>query len=204
MLDRISSAFAGLNERERKLLALLGAVFVALLIFLPVYLVTSSITAMAEENDAIVDVLDDIADERPKLAQREAERAAAAARYRRSAPPLGSYLETQARDQELTLREVNDQPEKEVGDFTRRVTRAEFQRVGLRPVVKMLTSIVNGRFPIAIERLKIENYRGSTEGEAQYNVEVGIVTYERQSEEDGDEDEESGPRRGGRAGPRTP
>ena len=69
--------------------------------------------------------------------------------------------------------------------------------VGLRPVVKMLTEIVNSRYPVALERLQIEHFRsGDT-----YNVQFGVVAYQREAEE---EAEAATTRDSGRAGPPSP
>ncbi|MFK8002988.1 MAG: hypothetical protein AB8H86_25690 [Polyangiales bacterium] len=199
--DRIQGALANLNDRERKLLGAMGIVFVGLVVFLPLYLISSSISEISTENEGISNVLRDIARARPQLAQREAEREASMARYRTAAPPLGSFMEARASEQELTLREVNEQPAKVIGEFRRRNTRATLPNVGLRPVVKMLTAIVNSRYPVALERLQFEHFRsGDT-----YNVQVGIVTYSREDEEGDDErdgDESMSTR--GRAGPPEP
>ncbi|MFT5355173.1 MAG: hypothetical protein ACI9KE_002389 [Polyangiales bacterium] len=180
----------------------MGFIFVGLIVFLPLYLVSSSISEISTENEGISAVLRDIAHARPQLAQREAEREASMARYRTAAPPLGSFMEARASEQELNLREVNEQPAKIVGEFRRRNTRATLPNVGLRPVVKMLTSIVNSRYPVALERLEFEHFRaGDT-----YNVQVGIVTYSREDEE-GDESDDDGDQSmstRGRAGPPAP
>ncbi len=200
--DRIQGALSGLNDRERKLLLLLGGIFVTFVVFLPAWFLVSAMGDMEEENSEIAELLTDIADARPQLAEREAERQASLARYRTAAPPLGSFIEAEAREQELSLREVTEQPEQELGEFRRRNTRATMPNVGLRPVVKMLTSIVNSRYPVALERLQVEHFRsGDT-----YNVQLGVVAYERiDTEEEGADDGESPRgRRSGRAGPPAP
>ena len=194
--ERIETAVANLNERERKLLTLLGVVFLALVVLLPLYLITSSISDIETENQAITEVLRDIRRARPQLAQREAERRAAAARYARPAPPLGSFIEARAGEQQLTLREVTNQPDRALGEFTRRNVRATMPGVGLRPVVKMFTSIENSPFPVAVEQIQIEHFRP---GDA-YNVQVGVVAFERTESESSDEES---PRMRSRAGMRA-
>lgn len=204
-LDRLRAYTDGLNERERKLLGVLGVVFALIVVVLPLYVVTSSISDIEEENREISLVLRDIGRARATLAQRQAEREAARARYRQAAPPLGSFLEARAAEQELSLREVTDQPEKVVGEFRRRNVRATLPSVGLRKAIKLLTSIENSRFPVAVERIQIEHFRG---GEDNYNVQVGVIAYDAQE----DESEGASSMRGestsasrmGRAGPPAP
>ncbi|MBX3251487.1 MAG: type II secretion system protein M [Myxococcales bacterium] len=176
-LDRLRASIDGLNERERRLLAVLGVVFALIVIVLPLYLVTSSISEIEAENRAISTVLRDIGRARGTLAQRQAEREAAQARYREAAPPLGSFLEARASEQQLSLREVTDQPEKIVGDFRRRNARATLPGVELRKAIKMLTAIENSRHPVAVERIQIEHFRG---GEDSYNVQIGVIAYDAQ------------------------
>src|SRR5690606_25850904 len=121
-----------LNDRERKLVTVLGVVLVALFVFLPVWLLTSSIGDVQEENEQIRQALRDISRHGGQLAEWEQERAAAERRYETPAPPLGSFLEAKAReagyDRPL---EVTDQPEKVSGGFTRRNTRVSLPGVGL-------------------------------------------------------------------------
>ncbi len=204
-LDRLRAYTDGLNERERKLLGVLGVVFALIVVVLPLYVVTSSISDIEEENREISLVLRDIGRARTTLAQRQAEREAARARYRQSAPPLGSFLEARAAEQELSLREVTDQPEKVVGEFRRRNVRATLPSVGLRKAIKLLTSIENSRFPVAVERIQIEHFRG---GEDNYNVQIGVIAYDAQEDESEGassmRSESTSASRMGRAGPPAP
>ena len=202
-MGRVQGAIENMNERERKLLAILGAVFAAIVVVLPLYLLTAGISDISEENEEIATVLRDIQRAQGTLAQREAEREAAQARYQNAAPPLGSFIEARASEQELTLREVTDQPEKVLGDFRRRHVRATMPGVSLRPVVKMLTSIENSRFPVALESIQVEHFRGGDS----YNVQLGVIAYDAAQEEAEDEGEDEGGRRRrreGRAGPAAP
>jgi hypothetical protein len=202
-LDSIRAQIATLNERERKMLTVLGVVFAAILVFLPLYLISSSISDIERENEEISDILQDIQQSRGELAQREAEREAAMARYATPAPPLGSFLEQQAGEQDLRLREVTDQPEQVFGEFRRRAVRASMPNVELRPVIIMLREIENSRFPVAIHRLQVENYRRGDN----YNVELSVLAYDRATPaaEEGEEGDDERPSKSrGRAGPPPP
>lgn len=203
LTDRIRAYSDGLNDRERRLLGALGVVFALIVVVLPLYLVSSSISDIEEENRQISQVLRDIGRARGTLAQRQAEREAAQARYQQAAPPLGSFLEARATEQELSLREVTDQPEKVVGDFRRRNVRATLPSVGLRNVIKLLTSIENSRFPVAVERIQIEHFRS---GEDSYNVQIGVIAYDAQepAASEGTDMRGETSMRAGRAGPPAP
>jgi hypothetical protein len=176
IIDSARTAFENLNERERRLVVILGVVLTALVVFLPLWLLTSSIGDVREENEEIRQVLREISQASGSLAVREAERAAAERLYDSPAPPLGSFLEAKAReagyDRPL---EVTDQPEKVSGGFTRRNVRASLPGVGLRTAIDMLTAIANSPHPVAIERLHIEHYQSGD----RFNVQLGVIAFDR-------------------------
>ncbi|MCU0676639.1 MAG: hypothetical protein MUE69_28080 [Myxococcota bacterium] len=83
--------------------------------------------------------------------------------------------------------------------------RATLPSVGLKKVIKLLTSIENSRFPVAVERIQIEHFRG---GEDSYNVQIGVIAYDAAEPEAGEVDASSmrgdSSMRAGRAGPPAP
>ncbi len=208
VLSRAQNAFENLNARERVFILALGGVVVAMIVALPLYLLASSISDMKDDNRQISLVLRDISRARGTLAQRQAERQAASARYANPAPPLGSFLEAEATGQSLSLREVTDQPEKVIGEFRRRNVRATLPSVELRPAVKLLTAIENSEYPVALERIQIEHFRG---GDA-YNVSLGVIAYDQTAPAEAEAEEESSPaerrrrrrEQAGMAGPPAP
>lgn len=198
------AAFENLNDRERKLVTLLGGVLAVLIVFLPVWLLTSSIGAIEEENEQIRGALRDISDHGTQLAARDEQRQAAERRYDNPAPPLGSFLEAKAReagyDRPL---EVTDQPEKVEGEFTRRNTRASLPGVDLRTAIGVMTAVKNSPYPVAIEKLQLEHYQAGD----RYNVQLGVVAFDRNGgRRGGDSEGNAAPtkRRGGRPGPPPP
>jgi hypothetical protein len=201
MRARLEQAWAGLNDREKKLVGLLGAVAIVLAIFLPMYLLGTTISALEDENEAIVSVMRDIERAAPRLAEREAARAAAEARYDVQAPALSSLLEAQSREQQLTINSVTNQPEVQEGRFRRRHVRASFPGTGLRAVVKLMNSLEASQYPIALERVHVDHF---APGEDRYNVELGVITYDRQGGGTDAGVPAARPQPAGRAGPPTP
>jgi hypothetical protein len=175
-VDNGRTAYENLNERERKLVTLLGGVALALFVLLPLYLMNAAIEDLEQENNAIVEVLRDLDRARPALRQKDLERQAAMKLYESSAPSLGSFLEQMASDQGLMVREVTDQPEKDLGDYRRRHVRVTLPNVGLVEVVHMMAAISNSQYPVAIERVHIDHFRTGN----QFNVQLGIVAFDRQ------------------------
>lgn len=204
-LSGVVDYWENLTERERRLLGLLGAVAGALVVLLPLYLFTASISDLEEDNARITAALRRIQHSRGRLAQQQAERAAAELRYARQPPALGSFLEAKAGEQEgLTISDVQREPDRDEGRFTIHHTRARLQGVGLRAAIRMLAGIKNSRYPVAIERIHVDHMR---EGDV-YNFQIGVLAFEREGGSadagvprgrGGDDDDDDG-----RAGPPDP
>lgn len=176
--DRVRLTWDNFNERERRLLSAMLGVFAVGTFALFVYLAQRGNTELEEESAALRSALSMIASQRDRLQQIATERQAAAERYKQTAPPLGSLLEATARTQAITLREVNEEPEKVSGNFKRRGVRASLPGVALTPVMKLMADIDQSEFPVAIEYLQIEHYAS---GQDNYTVQLGVVAYDRQS-----------------------
>ncbi len=182
----IRAYFEGLNDRERKLMALLGLVGVLIFVVLPMYMVLDSITEREAENREIMALLRDLDQQGDDLLRRKAERDAVWNLFRQSAPALGGFLETQARSRSLSLREVTDQPDQDVGGFTRRRVNAQIPNADIEPMMTMLETIENSEFPVSISRIEADRA-----GQGKYNFRVGVDAYAR-----GSDDAEEAPRAG--------
>jgi len=203
LMHRAKSAYTELNAREQKLVLALGITVLLLVILLPGYLLSSSISEVEDENQGIAEILRELQRARPTLMRREAEREAAEERYRTAPPPLGSFIEARATEQSLSLREVTDQPEKVIPPFTRRSVRATLPGVDLLPVMHMLTAIANAPYPVAVDRIQIEHRRRGSEDS--YNVTVGVLSYENAEAEPRAASQRAPSKRpSGRAGPPAP
>ncbi|MBC7171146.1 MAG: type II secretion system protein M, partial [Polyangiaceae bacterium] len=177
--DPIRAAYDGLNERERRLVALLGGVLGAIVVLLPLYLVLDSISEMETENQELASVLNDLSDQAGELERKRLEREQALARYARPAPPLGSFVESTAQVEGLQLREVTDQPSVSIGEFSRRQVRASLAGVKLRPVIKMLAAIERSDYPVTTQRIQVDH---PSDGDS-YTFQIGINAYDRSAPE---------------------
>jgi hypothetical protein len=202
--ERLEQTWAGFNDREKRLVSVLGLVAALLVVMMPVYLLSSAIGALEEDNEAIELVLRDIGHAGPRLALREAQEAAAAARYDVRAPALSSFLEAQCSAESVSIQSVTNQPEVQEGRFRRRHVRAQLPGAGLRAALHLLTSIESAPYPIALERVHIEHFNP---GEDRFNFEIGVITYDRATAEgtaDGTDAGVARPQPTGHAGPPAP
>jgi hypothetical protein len=204
MRERLEATWAAFNEREKRLVGALGLVALLLVVLMPVYLLSSATLALEEDNDAIELVLRDIGRAGPRLAQREAEAAAAEARYDVRAPALGSFVEAQCATNEVAIQSVTNQPEVQDGHFRRRHVRAQLPGANLRAALHLLTSIEAAPYPIALERIHIEHFNP---GEDRFNLEIGVITDDRESGGAAGSSPDAGvarPQPAGHAGPPAP
>jgi len=175
LLDRLRTSWENLNERERRMLSLLGGVLLTVLLLLPPIMLSLGNSELKAQNDELRSVLDQLAMQRGRLMQLAQDRKNAELRYQNKTPPLGSFLESEAKKQGLTLQEVTDQPEKTVGRYQRRSVTVSLPQTGLTPVIKLLSSIVESGHPVAIQEIQLDHYQPGD----QYSVRLGIMTYDK-------------------------
>lgn len=177
MADGLRSYWQNLTERERRMLVALGGVFAVLLVVVPVYLLGRSIAELQEENERLGSALRLISRSRGEIAAMRAERNAREARYAQGAPGE-TWLPSKVAEQELSFSRVQHEPDRVVGGFRIHTTRASFQNTGLRSAILLLSELKNDPHPVAIERIHIDHHG---QGD-RYNVEIGVLTFERQDD----------------------
>lgn len=175
LIERLRASWYNLNDRERRMLSLLGGVVLVLMLLLPPLMLSLSNSDLQSENDELRSVLAELSRQRGKLMRLAQERKNAEARYSNKTPPLGSFLEAEAKKQGLTLQEVTDQPEKTVGHYQRRSVTVSLPQTGLTPVIQLMSSIVQSGHPVAIQEIQLDHYQPGDS----YNVRLGILTYDK-------------------------
>lgn len=175
--DNLRSWSDSLSDRERRLLGTMAAVFGAVLIILPMYLGVASISDVETENEEIVQVLQDIQRSEPRLRQQIAEKKAIDALYRNKAPSLGGFLEERAQQYGVTGLGITDQPNLDLGEYSRRAVRVNLPVVEIRPLIEMLADIENSPYPISIESVQMTGGRMRTG----YTVKLGVSAYDREA-----------------------
>lgn len=174
-IERVKQAFENLNERERKLVIVLGAILAAFILGLPLLLMHGGNRDLEEENAEYRDLLEKLVNKGPQYAQLAEARSQALRLYSQKTPPLGSFLEAEARKQGLTVKEVNDQPEKSSGGFLRRSVSASFPSIELTPALQLMAGLVGSPYPVAIEQIQLEHYQPGD----QYNLKVAVLTFDK-------------------------
>lgn len=176
-LEGARASFDNLSERERRLVTIMGGLGFALVFFLPLFLVWSSMMELESDNERIREVLSQVRNSGPAIAERMAARAETESLFTNSAPPLGTFLESKAREAGYASPlQMTEEPDRVEGGFRRAHTRASFTAVGLAPLLRMLASIKNSPYPMAVERIQVEHFQAGDK----YNAEVGIFAFAKE------------------------
>ena len=175
-LHNVRSWADSLSGRERRLLGMMALVFMAILVVVPMYVGIASISDIETENEEIALVLQDIQRSEPRLRQQKADRRAIDKLYGRKAPSLGGFLEERAQQFGVSGLGITDQPELDMGEYSRRSVRVSLPVVELRPLIEMLAEIENSSYPVAIERIQMTGGRMRTG----YTVKLGVNAYDRE------------------------
>ncbi len=182
--DNLRGWFDTLNQRERRLLVIMGSVFASMAVVLPMYLLLASISDIEAENIDINEVLSDIHRSEARLEQQKAERRAVDRLYNRKTPSLGGFLEESAQQYGVSGLSITDQPKLDMGNYSRRSVRVSLPNVELRPLIDMLADIKNSSYPVAIERIQLDGARLRTS----YSAKLAVNAYDREEGPSGGEE----------------
>lgn len=177
LFERMRATWDALNDRERLLVGGLGALLAAFLLGFPLFWTARQNAEIEERNGELRAVLELIAAKRPQLQQLKQTRDEMQQRYRNRTPPLGSFLEQEAKRQNLTIREVTDQPEKSSGHYSRRSVTASIAEVDLTGIMNLLAGIGTSQYPVAIDHVQIEHYQPGDK----YRFKLGVRTFDRKA-----------------------
>jgi len=176
----IASRLDKLDERERKLLTVLGGVVgVILILVVPVAIVMSLSTKKAQ-NEEFRSVLAAIEEARATIDERKARREAVLAKYADPTPPLAGFIEQAAKAHDLSAADTQDKPETPHGKrYVERATVVKMHKIGMKGFVDMLQQIESSGHPVAITRLNIKPRPNEPD---QYEVELGVSAYDRKND----------------------
>ncbi len=178
-LARLTVAFgetwSQMSERERKLVVIMSSVAAITIIVGALVGVDRLVASVDDESNRIREVMAEMEQKAGKLAERRETERAAARRYARPAPQLGSFVDARAKEHGLAIREFSDQPPDQVGKFTRRALRFSLSNVGYRAAIELIASIENQAYPIAVERLQIRHYQSGVD---KYDLDLTVAAYD--------------------------
>lgn len=186
----LQERFNQLEEREQKLLKIMGGIFLTMVVLLLPTYVAMSVGERRAENERILEIIREIKDERVTLSRRQAEAARVDRRYARQAPALAGFLAKTADEVGVDIPETQDRSTVPVGkSFKERSTKIRLRDVGLLKLSNFMEKVESSGYPLSISRLTIRR-RGTKPD--QYDVEMDVSAFDQDEPKKPkkDEDEE--------------
>jgi general secretion pathway protein M len=172
---------AQLDDRERKLLGVLLAVFGAgVLLALPLT-IAAIVHSKKSDNEAVREAIDAIYDNRDAIEKAKAAKNSVLERYARPAPPLAAFLANLAGQVGVEIPESQDRQSVPHGKrYSEHLTKIVLRKVGMLKLAKFMEKIEQSGHPVSISQLNIRK-RGSEPDSL--DVEMLVSAYERKAQE---------------------
>ncbi len=166
-----------LTPREQKLaMALIFIMAVMLLLAMPIGLETM-IASRRSDNSDMRDAMAKIQEARPQIRDRQSKKDAVAMRYASKTPPLGGFIEQQARGQKIEVTDSVDRPDLPIGkQYTERQTVVHLKKANMLSIARLLESFERSGNPVTVSRLNIR--KRSAEPDS-WDLELGVSAYDR-------------------------
>jgi len=181
---QIRAQWERLSLRERRLLTLLGACLLCLVVFGVGYVIADGLRTIEDRNRAMRQALKDLTVHRDAYQQAKAESEVWGRRIpqENQAPPLQGYVESAAKDLDISIPEMNERPPTPRGrHFTEKSVDIKIRGVNLQQLAEFLRKIeTTSQHIVVVSRLNIRTRFGQHD---QLDVEMTVSTFERGSTE---------------------
>jgi hypothetical protein len=179
MAPLLQNTISRMSARERRLAIIMLAVFGAMIVFVFVFLVRSSISGMSDENENMGEALRLIALRQQDYLdrQREIDRRGRGAG---KPTPLRTLVDKVSKEIGVDVPDIKEMPVQKRGtQWVESSVTLSLREVGLEKLTRFMESVEANRkrFPIAITDLQIRKRRRVPDT---YDVEMTISTYEQQ------------------------
>ena len=170
--------FDALEERERKLLAIAGAVLGAVLFLaIPGYII-AGLAGANSRYESIGEARSKLEAQRSSIALKRAAEQAIKARYNVKAQHLGAFLDKTATELSLEIPEIKEDPPVPVGtNFEEHSTHINFHKVGLLKLIKFFDKMIAARQPYSVSSFNIRRREVPDE----YDVSLVVASYSMNS-----------------------
>jgi general secretion pathway protein M len=176
----LADRLRGLEDRERRLLAILVAMVVGAILLLPPVALYALVHSRRGEVEEIREAIQAIEDERDVVERAKAGKGALEQRYASPAPPLAAFLARLASEAGVEIPESQDRQAVPHGKrFEERTTKLTLRKVGLIKLVKFLEKLEQSGHPVRISQFDIRK-RGSEPDS--YDVDLIVSAFDRKAE----------------------
>lgn len=180
----LKNIIAGLSPRERRLVALMGLLFVVFFVFIIVFIFNSKIGDLEEETEQLTASLKLLEEKAADYKERLATSNQSANRATQKPTPLPTLVDKACKKLELEMPDVKELPDQRHGtQWLEHAVELSIREIDLLKLTQFMEEVElnRKRFPIAISKLEI-NKRKRPEGYA-FHVTMTISTYEQEAGE---------------------
>ena len=176
----LADRLRGLEDRERRLLAILVAMVVGAILLLPPVALYALVHTRRGDVDEVREAIQAIEAEREVVERAKAGKGALEQRYASPAPPLAAFLARLASEAGVEIPESQDRQAVPHGKrFEERSTKLTLRKVGLIKLVKFLEKLEQSGHPVRISQFDIRK-RGSEPDS--YDVDLVVSAFDRKAE----------------------
>lgn len=166
-----------LGPRERRLLTVFFVVLGVAILIAVLVVIPHAVYSKRGETEQLRDTLAELIESHPALLKADARRKAIVARYAKPAPPLGAFLDNQARQNGIEIPETQERPIVPHGKrFDERSTRLQIRKVDMLSLAKFMEGVERSHFPIVFSRVDIRKRLSEMDS---YDVEIIASAYDR-------------------------
>lgn len=176
----LKNIIAGLSEREQRLVAVMGLMFVAFIVFLFVFLVGSKISDLEDEADVLAEGLRLLDEKQAAYQERKLASTDTGNLAQQKPTPLPTLVDKACKAHELEMPDMKELPEQRHGaSWVEHSVELSMRDVDLLNLTEFMEEIVKNRtrFPVAISKLEV-NKRKKPDG-ATFHVKMTISTFEQ-------------------------
>lgn len=174
LADRLSAAWSGLTERERKLVSLLGIALVLTIVALGLTSFRKSLEAKEQAIAYKEMAIQEVAKLAATYRQAEAQRNRIETRLRGAPVKLFSYLEETAKKQNVTIGDMQDRGTDTRDGVVRSTVEVSFAAVELQPLLRFVNEIEKNPRWVKVERIRI---RRRNDDPDRLDVTLTVSTY---------------------------
>lgn len=152
----LKDSFSGLEPRERRLLVVFTSLFVTMMVGGALWVLALTVGSARNEAELLHEAIDELRASQQVVRVRQIEREMVQRRYGRPAPPLAAFMESLARELELTIPESRDRAPVPHGKrYEERSTRIVLHKVDMLKLVRFMERLETAGFPLSILHLNI-------------------------------------------------
>jgi general secretion pathway protein M len=177
----IRDRLAQLDDRERKLLGVLLAVFGAGVVLALPLTIAAIVHSKKSDNEAVHEAIEAIYDNRDAIEKAKAQKNSVVERYSRPAPPLAAFLAGLATQVGVEIPESQDRQSVPHGKrYNERLTKIVLRKVGMLKLVKFIEQVEQSGHPVSISQLNIRKRASEPDS---FDVEMLVSAFDRKAPE---------------------